>query len=254
MSNYDTAFFQYVSASARAAAERIVPLVQQQLSVGSVLDVGCAQGAWLAVWRRCGVLDCVGVDGDDVDRSRLLFPAVDFRTHNLQLALDLGRRFDFVQCLEVAEHLPAASAGVLLETLTRHGDAVLFSAAPPGQGGHGHVNERSYEYWRGEFANRDFAALDFLRPRILHDRRIDPWYRYNPLLYVRRRAVADLSAVLQSTLIPNQQEVLDVAPLGYRIRKNLIRRLPVSAMTAIARAKERIFSAGTEPSNGHRPP
>ena len=253
MSTYDAAFFQYVNAGARVAAQCIVPLLQQQLCIRSVLDVGCGQGAWLAIWRRCGVQDCLGVDGSYVDRSRLLFPADRFRVHNLQLAFDLGRRFDFVQCLEVAEHLPAASAGVLVEALSRHGDVVLFSAAPPGQGGHGHVNERSYEYWRAEFASRDYAALDFLRPRILHDRRIDPWYRYNPLLYVRRRAVADLSAMLRSTLIQDGHGVADVAPLGYRVRRHLIRRLPVPVMTALARIKERIVRPGMPLPGGNGP-
>jgi hypothetical protein len=33
---------------------------------------------------------------------------------------------------------------------------VLFSAAPPGQGGEHHVNERTYEFWRGLFARHGY--------------------------------------------------------------------------------------------------
>src|SRR6202140_5313979 len=185
MSSYDASFFEYVNASARAAAERIVPLLQQQLSPSSVLDVGCGQGAWLAVWHSHGVDDVFGVDGSYVDRTKLLFAPERFCAHDLAQPFALGRSFSLVQCLEVAEHLPESAADALIGSLVRHGEVIVFSAAPPGQGGHGHVNERSYDYWRALFSGRGYLALDFLRPRILSDPTIDRWYRYNTLLYVR---------------------------------------------------------------------
>jgi len=239
MSSYDASFFEYVNASARAAAERIVPLLQRQLAPGSVLDVGCGQGAWLAVWQHCGVGDVFGVDGAYVDRSRLLFAPERFCAHDLAQGFDLERTFDLVQCLEVAEHLPPSSAEPLVDSLVRHGEVIVFSAAPPGQGGHEHVNERSYEYWRGLFLHRGYLPLDWLRPRILTAAAIDPWYRYNTLLYVSRDAMPRLSEALQANLIGQASRIPDVAPLSYRIRKQLLRRLPVPLMTALARLKER---------------
>jgi SAM-dependent methyltransferase len=239
MSSYDQSFFEYVNASAGAAAGRIVPLLQQQLAPGSVLDVGCGQGAWLAVWHSHGVQDLCGVDGSYVDRGRLLFAPERFYAHDLRQPFDLGRSFSLVQCLEVAEHLPASSAEPLIDSLIRHGEVIVFSAAPPGQGGHDHVNERSYEYWRALFLHRGYLALDYLRPRILSDPGIDRWYRYNTLLYVSRDAITRLSETLQASLLP-PGPVPDLAPLAYRIRKRLVSRIPVPLMTAIARMKERI--------------
>jgi hypothetical protein len=179
------------------------------------------------------------VDGSYVDRGRLLFAPERFYAHDLGLPFDLGRRFDVVECLEVAEHLPEASATTLVDSLVRHGEVIVFSAAPPGQGGHDHVNERSYDYWRALFGQRGYLAADYLRPRILADASIDPWYRYNTLLYVSRDAMPRLSAELQASLIPDERHVPDVSPLGYRIRKQLVRVLPVPLMTALARMKER---------------
>jgi SAM-dependent methyltransferase len=242
-SSYDASFFDYVNLSARAAAERIVPLLRQELAPLSVLDVGCGQGAWLAVWQNHGVEDVFGVDGSYVDRSRLLFAPERFCAHDLQHGFDLARRFSLVQCLEVAEHLPARGAEPLIDSLTRHGEVIVFSAAPPGQGGHDHVNERSYEYWRELFFRRGYLPLDWLRPRILSDAAIDPWYRHNILLYVSRDAMARLSEALQASLIPESRRVLDVAPLPYRIRKRLLGLLPVPLMTALARTKERATAA-----------
>jgi SAM-dependent methyltransferase len=243
MASYDASFFEYVNLSARAAAERVVPLLQQQLAPASVLDVGCGQGAWLAVWQNHGVLDVFGVDGAYVDRGRLLFAPERFYAHDLAQRFDLGRRFDVVQCLEVAEHLPASGAEALIDSLVRHGEVIVFSAAPPGQGGHDHVNERSYDYWRELFFRRGYLALDWLRPRILTDPAIDPWYRYNILLYVSRDAMARLSEALQASLIAPTSRVPDLAPLPYRIRKLLLGLLPVPLMTALARTKERATAA-----------
>jgi SAM-dependent methyltransferase len=239
MPSYDASFFEYVNASARAAAERIVPLLAQQLSPASVLDVGCGQGAWLAVWQQHGVDDVFGVDGSYVDRARLLFAPERFYAHDLGLPFDFGRRFGLVECLEVAEHLPEASAATLIDSLVRHGEVIVFSAAPPGQGGHDHVNERSYDYWRALFRQRGYVAADYLRPRIVADAGVDPWYRYNTLLYLSRDAVPRLPAELQASLIPDDRPVPDVSPLGYRVRKQLVRALPVRLMTALARMKER---------------
>jgi SAM-dependent methyltransferase len=239
MSSYDQSFFEYVNASAGAAARRIVPLLQQQLAPSSVLDVGCGQGAWLAVWHGNGVQDLSGVDGSYVDHGRLLFAPERFYAHDLRQPFDLGRRFSLVQCLEVAEHLPASSAVPLIDSLIRHGEVIVFSAAPPGQGGHEHVNERSYDYWRALFHDRGYLALDYLRPHILSDPRIDRWYRYNTLLYVSREAMPRLSEALQASLLA-PGPVPDLAPLAYRIRKRLLSRVPVPLMTAIARMKERI--------------
>jgi SAM-dependent methyltransferase len=244
MSSYDQSFFEYVNASAGAAAQRIVPLLQQQLAAASVLDVGCGQGAWLAVWQRCGVEDLVGVDGSYVDRSRLLFAAERFYPHDLAQPFDLGRSFSVVQCLEVAEHLPASSAATLIDSLIRHGEVIVFSAAPPGQGGHDHVNERSYDYWRALFLQRGYLALDYLRPQVRADATIDPWYRFNTLLYVSRDAVPRLGAALQASLLPPDRRVPDLAPLAYRIRKQLVARLPVPLMTTMARIKERVTRGG----------
>jgi SAM-dependent methyltransferase len=241
MSAYDAAFFDYVNTTARASAEHILPLLNSELAPASVLDVGCGRGAWLAVWRALGVEQVLGVDGDYVDRNALLIPSQLFLPLDVKNGFDLGRRFDFVQCLEVAEHVPASCAQRFLDSLIRHGSVIFFSAAPPGQGGHDHVNERSYEYWRQQFAQRGYLPLDFVRPMIRDDRRVAPWYRYNPLLFVHAERFADLSPALRASRIAEGATVPDWAPLAYRIRRQLVRRLPVAAMTMIARVKERLI-------------
>ena len=247
MNAYDTAFFDYVNTTARTSAEHILPRLNAELGPASGLDVGCGRGAWLAVWRSLGVEHILGVDGDYVDRNALLIPSQLFRPIDIRTGFDLGRRFDFVQCLEVAEHVPASCTDRLLDSLARHGSVIFFSAAPPGQGGHDHVNERGYDYWRQEFAQRGYLPLDFVRPKIRGDRRVAPWYRYNPLLFVHSERFADLSPAIRASRIAEGATVPDWAPLTYRIRRQIVRRLPVVAMTAIARVKERLIGRRSSP-------
>ena len=68
----------------------------------------------------------------------------------------VDRGFDLAQCLEVAEHLTESSADLLVKTLTDLAPLALFSAAHPGQGGQGHLNERWPVYWQRRFSQHGF--------------------------------------------------------------------------------------------------
>src|SRR5438046_10610902 len=92
----------------------------------SVVDLGCGIGTWLAVFAEHNVGDYVGIDGDYVDRSQLLIPPERFLSGDLSEPVELNRRFDLAVSLEVAEHLPAASARVLVASLTGLPPVVLF--------------------------------------------------------------------------------------------------------------------------------
>jgi SAM-dependent methyltransferase len=191
---YDDRFFEAQRDESSSSAAVVVPFVHEMLSPDSVLDVGCGVGTWLEAWMRLGVTDLIGVDGPHIPRERLLMPVDDYVAFDLTQRLELGRRFDLVSCLEVAEHLDAAHAGTLVETLTRHGDVVLFSAAVPGQPGTHHVNSAWPSYWVGQFGERGFEVIDVLRAALWQDERIGWCYRQNLLLFVTpsaREALAD---------------------------------------------------------------
>jgi len=239
MATYDATFFDYVNSGAIQSAERLLPFLLSKLEIGCVLDVGCGQGAWLSVWKELGVKDTIGIDGNYVDREHLLIPEASFVSHNLAIEFDLGRRFDLVQSLEVAEHLPVQSATIFVGSLVKHGELVLFSAAPKGQGGDNHINEQDYDYWRTLFAKHDYVAIDYLRPLILNEEAIEPWYRYNPILYASPTCFKTLPAAVRYSRVPDNENVRDLSPLVYKIRKGLVRFLPIPVMNKLAKIKER---------------
>jgi SAM-dependent methyltransferase len=242
MTSYDSSFFAYVNSGSLISAERLLPFLLNKLETSSVLDVGCGQGAWLSVWKKHGVDDIVGVDGDYVDREELLIPETLFKPFDLNSQFDLNRKFDLVQCLEVAEHLPHGSAAQLVASLCAHSELVLFSAAPPGQGGDNHVNEQPYDYWRKLFMQHGYDAYDYVRPLVADDHAIEPWYRFNVFLYASKKGVEDLPPAVSQTLVPPDNMLRDISPRSYQARMALVRVLPVAAMTWLAKVKESLVT------------
>jgi hypothetical protein len=116
------------------SAERVLEIVFRYYQPASVLDVGCGLGTWLKVAAAIGVRDIHGMDGPWLDLSRLQIDPRCVEMRDLEQGFDLGRRFDLVICLEVAEHLVPSAAEGFIAALTRHAPAVLFSAAIPYQG------------------------------------------------------------------------------------------------------------------------
>jgi SAM-dependent methyltransferase len=185
---YGAAFFDGQSSGSRRSAEVVVPLVNGLVRPGSVLDVGCGVGTWLAEWVSEGVTDVIGLDGGYVDRAAMQIQPAKFRPADLRNPFSLGRRFGLVESLEVAEHLDETCADAFVRSLVSHSDTVLFSAAIPGQGGTHHVNEQWPSYWVTKFTRAGLRLFDVIRPAIWNDRRVDWWYRQNILLFSKSPA------------------------------------------------------------------
>ena len=237
---YDSSFMNYADRSSRHSARTISALLREALKIESVLDIGCAKGTWLSAWQESGVADIIGADGNYVCADDLVIPRDRFVATDLSRSMDLGRKFDLVQSLEVAEHIPADSAERIVENLVRHSAGfVLFSAAPPGQGGEFHINEQPYDYWRARFQQFHFDAYDWIRPQIAKDSSISFWYRFNTILYVHQDVAHTLPAELRATRVPTGVPIADVSPAWFRARKLLIRGLPVSLQQKLAQLKAR---------------
>jgi SAM-dependent methyltransferase len=240
MAKYDKQFFDYVNSGSLASAAEVLPFLYNELSVTSVLDVGCGQGAWLSVWRQLGCTDLKGIDGEYVDRNSLLVDGACFSPHDISKGFQLEAQFDVVQSLEVAEHIPEASARTFISSLVAHGDLVVFSAAPKGQGGHNHVNEQGYEYWRQLFAEHDYKVIDFLRPKMYNNKNIEPWYRYNTFIYVASHRLSTMPQSMMDHLIAENDKLVDISPALYKFRKMIVRIIPTSIQTMLAKCKERV--------------
>jgi len=240
---YDRAYYNYINAGSLRSAEALLPIVARHFTVRSVADFGAGQGAWLSVWRRLGVSDITALDGSYVEQDALLVPREAFVPADLCRPVRLGRTFDLVQSLEVAEHLPAAAAEQFVDNLVAHSRTVLFSAAAQGQGGEHHVNERPYSYWRELFNDRGYLMFDLIRPFLPDHCAVEPWYRYNTFVYIHRDYLATMPAAIQRSQIDRDDPIPDLSPLTYRLRKMVIRMLPIPAVTGLAVLKKQLYVA-----------
>jgi len=239
---YASDFFDFVDVSSGRSASRFIASLDLGFVPRDVLDVGCGRGVWLKAWKDRGVPSVVGVDGDYVDRSTLKIARDEFVAADLCEPFDLGRRFDFVQCLEVGEHIAERHADTLLANLARHGDIVMFSSATPGQGGEHHVNEQPIGYWARKFRQLGFDAFDYPRPAVAGAREIDPWYRYNTLLYATGNGRERLADSVACHLVEPAESFREYAPWGWRLRCALLRSLPAAAVHALSRLKHRVVA------------
>lgn len=192
----------FVEASLRSARV-VAPMVQELVGAKSVVDIGCGVGCWLKAFSECNATEIQGVDGPWVNVEKLLIPRERFAQHDMQQPVTLGRRFDLCVNVEVAEHLPESHARRFVENLTQLAPVILFSAAIPGQGGTGHVNEQWPDYWAALFSQFDFRPLDCLRRQIWQREEVEWWYRQNIVLFVHKEKLAEqpkLAALLGAAL------------------------------------------------------
>jgi SAM-dependent methyltransferase len=172
------------------SAKRILDIVMDYHRPASVLDVGCGIGTWLKVAQSRGISDIRGIEGSWLDPSKLQVEPHFLETRDLEKSFDLGRRFDLVICLEVAEHISGSAADHFIASLTHHAPVVLFSAAIPYQGGDHHVNEQFLPYWVERFSRFNFRPLDLIRGKIWNDQAILWWLRQNVVLFAEQELVA----------------------------------------------------------------
>lgn len=153
----------------------------------SMLDVGCGTGYLVALAHGCGA-DAIGVDVAAPND-----PVRGLCQRDLREPLDLGRTFDLTISWEVAEHLPPESADTFVGSIARHvGKLLVFTAAQPGQGGDGHLNEQPPHYWREKLKARGLVYDDKATQR-LRDAWRDAcgpawWYARNALVLRKQSA------------------------------------------------------------------
>jgi SAM-dependent methyltransferase len=206
---YTKAFFEEHRTGARQSAEIVVPLVLELVPARSVVDVGCGDGTWLAVFQKLGVPEILGIDGEYVDREFLQIPQESFQTRDLAKPFVTGRTFDLAMSLEVAEHLPADCAAMFVECLTRLAPIVLFSAAIPFQGGTSHINEQWQDKWAALFKKQEYFPVDCIRKRVWENAAVEWWYAQNTLLFVRGN-VLEKNLALKAEFERNSQNPLNL--------------------------------------------
>jgi hypothetical protein len=238
MTHYGKAFYdtrhEYTIYSARTILNIVRALLPR---VDSAVDVGCGVGTWLSVLKDGGTAVIQGIDGHWVDKEQLQIPNECFLACDLNRPIDLGRRFDLAISLEVAEHLERKNAKGFVSSLAALSDFILFSAAIPGQGGVGHINEQWPNYWISHFGEEGFVGVDVVRKHVWNDEAIPLWYRQNTLLFVKRERTKDLKIGDPRDAVPGEVYLLT-------FRRAIAPSVRLAAFQLLDAVKRRLRLAG----------
>ncbi len=180
---YDKDFYSRNLNFQRALAAPLVPWIIKNLKYNSVADFGCGCGYLLSQLSK-GKRDFIGINYNVPEN--LQFDKSHFMSADFTREVILNLKYDLVVSLEVAEHIPEASADTFIFSLVSAASKyIMFSAATPGQGGVDHVNEQPHEYWHEKFIKHGFMACDEIRPVLAGNKSVPFWYRNNIFLYER---------------------------------------------------------------------
>lgn len=156
----------------------------------AVLDMGAGQGLLLSALYAVGYLgELRGVELEESAREHASALAKDVVKFGCSL-LDWEPPFrGTVFSLEVLEHMPESDADRAVEALCEWSNGtVVFSAAQPGQGGHGHVNEQPKDYWRRMFQGNGFTEDRVVTDNVVNccrDMRTCHWLPKNMMVFRR---------------------------------------------------------------------
>jgi len=157
---YDSDYYDYsVDDPAIRSVGTISESIIDDFAPRSVIDVGCGSGALLNALRNRGC-DVLGLEYSDAALRLCRRQHVPVLKFNLEKDSFTNRRtFDVLISMEVAEHLPAKTADRYVKLLASLSSVIVFTAAPPGQGGRAgtdHINEQPPFYWIAKFDQRGF--------------------------------------------------------------------------------------------------
>ena len=155
--------------------------LKKQLSVKSMMDVGCGTGGQVYAARKNGI-EAFGVEGD----SSLKFDKPWFFIHDFTKGhFACERRFDLVWSVEFLEHVEEKYQHFYM-SLFQSAKIVVCTAAPPGKHGYHHVNCRSLDYWIKTFKKYGFA-FDAINTELLkkHSSMMREFMQETGMLFVK---------------------------------------------------------------------
>jgi SAM-dependent methyltransferase len=176
--NYD-----HIADEEKAPAERIAKWISSALPPGTVLDIGCGPGTYVDALHTFGIQ----ARGVDIDKRVLGKEHLKYQSLFDLTAEDTA---DIVICLEVAEHIEESQADLVAAQVAGCvNKTLIWTAAQPGQGGIGHINCQTREYWDKKLTAQGLVRNIELETRMLEFIVQGPhmgWFRNNVMLFERK--------------------------------------------------------------------
>jgi 2-polyprenyl-3-methyl-5-hydroxy-6-metoxy-1,4-benzoquinol methylase len=152
---YNIKFFDDIDRQTVPSAKAFVNILMNHFNPKSVIDMGCGRGVYLKFFKDKGV-EVYGTDGSKYAGTKLRIAKKEFAVVDLRKDYNPIKRYDLCLCIAVGEHTPESTSKILVNTLTKCSDTIIFVSADKGCGGSDHINEQSKEYWLQLFDENDY--------------------------------------------------------------------------------------------------
>ena len=178
-----------IEGPAADSARRIAISILDAFAPTGVIDVGCGTGALLEALRDRGC-EVFGLEYSEAALKYCRSRKLHVEKFDLETDVFRGNRaFDVVVSMEVAEHLPKTCANRYVDLLVHLSPVIIFTAAPPGQGGFAHLNEQPQSYWIAKFQEHGFAHAEELSSRWRDSWKaagdVKEWYHQNLMIFLK---------------------------------------------------------------------
>jgi SAM-dependent methyltransferase len=187
LSLYDANFFEWHLKYAREYSINTMDWYVETFHPKSVVDFGCGIGSYLESAHNHG-LSVTGFDISPIAKDftpKSLHPFCYYKDCTKPISIEPA---DCVISFETAEHIdPYGTDQFVLNLVNATGKHLLFTAAPPGQDGTGHINLHPKEYWIGLFSKH--LTLDIETTQVISDKWRDlgaPDYICNNLIVFKK--------------------------------------------------------------------
>jgi len=141
-------------------------IVKSIYNFDSVVDLGCSIGTFLEPFYNDGKIVkgyeyCFEESKNGIEKTPGLINHIEFGDVTKDIISD--EKYDCATTIEVAEHIPKEFSEKLVQNLVNLSRGfIVFTAAPPGQGGTGHINCQPKQFWIDLFEkyNYEFNSIE----------------------------------------------------------------------------------------------
>lgn len=137
-------------------------MLAEKYDIQSAVDFGCGLGSYIDGIKQGGAKDVKGFEYMYDNAKKYIYPEVlpSVEYGDAMSKIDCGK-FDCSMSIEVAEHILPEKTDTFIDNITNSSSRLIFfTAAYPGQGGTGHINERKKEFWVDAISSRGFQLAE----------------------------------------------------------------------------------------------
>jgi len=158
---YDDDFFAWHKKNAEGYSLITGAKLFKHYKPESVVDFGCGIGSYLQAAMGAGVKKIKGYEiGGEHSRKYVnkdIQKFIEFNT-DITRMINSGEKYDISICIEVAEHIEPSGSAQLVNNIAAHTNKFcVWTAAPKGQDGCGHINGNTKNYWLDLFKENGMA-------------------------------------------------------------------------------------------------